>query len=268
MTSDHTSDATEQSVPAPALFCSTCGHPRSPQGGECQVCARARLVRDVAKDADEREGLPVRRALVLYFLLLGVSIAGVIAGRVLQGSHLAIEWVWAGSHTVIVVATLGLTFRRLGPILSRVGHPGWYALAGLGGLVTCVGAHLAMRWLTSVLHVPLSPLSTPILEAGYGWMVVVLTIAVQPAIVEELAFRGIIQPAMATVMPWGAAVAVSSLMFMVLHMTPLSFPHLLAIGVALGLLRHFSGSVYPGMVLHFVHNLGVVLIEQFGGHAL
>ncbi|NQT11773.1 MAG: CPBP family intramembrane metalloprotease, partial [Planctomycetes bacterium] len=60
------------------------------------------------------------------------------------------------------------------------------------------------------------------------------------------------------------ALIVSALMFMVLHVAVLSFPHLLLMGLVLGYLRMKSGSLYPCMVLHFTHNLLVILVEMGG----
>jgi membrane protease YdiL (CAAX protease family) len=42
---------------------------------------------------------------------------------------------------------------------------------------------------------------------------------------------------------------------MILHLAIPSFPHLFVMGVALGWLRVHTGSLYPGMLLHFCHNL-------------
>lgn len=87
----------------------------------------------------------------------------------------------------------------------------------------------------------------------------------QPAVVEELAFRGVIQGALGRVLRMGEAVAVAALMFMILHLMPLSFPHLFLIGLAAGWLRARSGSLYPPMLLHFLHNGLVVASEWWQG---
>jgi hypothetical protein len=90
-------------------------------------------------------------------------------------------------------------------------------------------------------------------------------IAVQPAVFEELAFRGSIQSSMQGVLRRREAVVVTALMFAILHLQFLALPHLIVMGLMLGWLRQASGSLYPGMVLHFVHNLIVLLDERLGG---
>ena len=59
------------------------------------------------------------------------------------------------------------------------------------------------------------------------------------------------------------AVLVSAMMFMILHLAPLRFPHTLAMGVAAGFLRLRTGSLYPCVLLHFTHNGLCVAAEYF-----
>ena len=94
-------------------------------------------------------------------------------------------------------------------------------------------------------------------------MIVVL-ICVQPAVIEELAFRGAILGVLRDLLGTREAVIVSALMFMILHLAILSFPHLLLVGLALGYLRVRTKSLYPCMVMHFTHNLLVILAEATG----
>ena len=65
------------------------------------------------------------------------------------------------------------------------------------------------------------------------------------------------------------AILVSAIMFAGLHLSPITFPHLIIMGSALAWLQVRTGSIYPGMVLHFCHNLWCCLAEPlhlFGGN--
>ena len=103
-----------------------------------------------------------------------------------------------------------------------------------------------------------------IFAAGWGWGMSILLVCVQPAVVEEVAFRGVIFSALREALESGEAIIVSALMFMILHLSVPSFPHLLLIGLALGWLRAKTGSLVPGMCLHFTHNLLCILSERWG----
>jgi len=39
--------------------------------------------------------------------------------------------------------------------------------------------------------------------------------------------------------------------------------YLFALGIVLGVIRARSNSLLPGMLMHFVHNLVIVLLEHF-----
>jgi membrane protease YdiL (CAAX protease family) len=46
-----------------------------------------------------------------------------------------------------------------------------------------------------------------------------------------------------------------------MHFSIVSFPYLFALGVLLGWTKWKTGSLYPSMLIHFLHNL--VVIEYF-----
>lgn len=104
----------------------------------------------------------------------------------------------------------------------------------------------------------------PTIEFGTGhrrdllpW--IVLTICIQPAIVEELFFRylalGHLRPALGT----NGAVFVSSVMFGLAHLfSPLGIPYLIVAGVVFGYARVLGRGLALPMILHFVHNAVVI----------
>ena len=89
---------------------------------------------------------------------------------------------------------------------------------------------------------------------------VLLTLAIVPAACEELFFRGFLQTAAARRLRPLAAVALSATLFGAFHLVqpgtlPLGrFVSTTALGLVLGWVRHRSGSVLPGMLLHVMHN--------------
>jgi ABC-2 type transport system permease protein/sodium transport system permease protein len=95
------------------------------------------------------------------------------------------------------------------------------------------------------------------------WWLLVTTLAVAPAVFEELCFRGFLFGSLQRSFPkdWGATsdaltVTISALLFGVFH--ELLFPGRLLpstfLGLALGWVRLRTASVIPGMLLHAVHN--------------
>ena len=90
----------------------------------------------------------------------------------------------------------------------------------------------------------------------------VIMICAMPAIFEEIGFRGLAQTwLMRVISPW-KAVAVSAVFFSAAHLSILGAPYLFLVGGLFGWVRWRTGSLYPGMVLHFLHNLAVLWYEN------
>jgi membrane protease YdiL (CAAX protease family) len=81
-----------------------------------------------------------------------------------------------------------------------------------------------------------------------------------PAITEEIAFRGLIQYWLEVSLTPMKALLLGSAMFAGLHLAPLSFPYLFTVGATLAIVRRRTGSLYPGMLIHFLHNLVVITV--------
>jgi membrane protease YdiL (CAAX protease family) len=105
--------------------------------------------------------------------------------------------------------------------------------------------------------------SEPLLKAGYGWWAVYLNTAALPAFFEEIAFRGLILKKLEIVMPPTQALLVTALMFAIIHYNlPGLVIFLVPLALAAGWLVQKSGSLWPAMAVHFLHNCGVLLHEQ------
>lgn len=96
------------------------------------------------------------------------------------------------------------------------------------------------------------------------WPWFLLTICIQPAVMEEVFFRHIALGASLEVTPGKQAVFLSALLFAMAHLgTPLSIPTLTLLGIVLGMLRLSSGGLILPILFHFFHNLLIVLLEPF-----
>lgn len=251
-------------------FCGVCG--AALVTGTCARCARVAEVKEHQEAERRVEGRPLAVSLWLYGLLLGTSLIGAIA----LAFDKADAWkliVEGGIESVDAVIVLGFLFfaRREATgglrLRSEDRRPWWWMWfpgAAFAGALTFGAAWLATGAFNQAIGVRAYEYAAAARSLGFGWWLVVLMTAVQPAVVEELAFRGIIQPSMARLTGQTAAIFVSAAMFMVLHLNVPSFPHLFLVGVVLGAFRRWSGSVYPGMLLHFTHNGLVILLEWKG----
>ena len=91
------------------------------------------------------------------------------------------------------------------------------------------------------------------------FLLLTLVIAVLPAIAEEICFRGTIQRELSkTGLGNGGAIIISGLTFSIMHF---EFNNLLAIwcmGIILGYLYFYSGSIWVNILAHFINNFLIV----------
>lgn len=255
--------ATGDAALPPPQFCNACGAPWVPTWVECVPCAARREQANLAAGAAaalRESNTPVTSAIALYFAILACSIGGSIAINAgVSPVNMEIGFALVSS-TVVLIWCAG-SLRTVLPALRRVPHVGWFAAAAGGSIVTFAIASAAVFGLHKAIGIPTLRMTDEFFAAGYGIAFVVLLIAVQPGIFEELAFRGVILGGVRHVLSPMEAIVVSAAMFMIIHLAVPSFPHLFVMGLALGWLRVRTGSLYPGMLLHFCHNLLCVVWE-------
>ena len=97
-------------------------------------------------------------------------------------------------------------------------------------------------------------------------IIVIISVALVPAVFEELAFRGALQPLLikATGKPW-IGIAIASVIFSAIHFQFYGFLPRLFLGALFGWFAYRSGSLIPGMVAHFVNNAGAALTLWYTG---
>jgi membrane protease YdiL (CAAX protease family) len=256
-------DLPAAAAPAAApRFCGRCGTPWQLEWTTCSFCASRSALRDGALELASHEKSGVLRALFLYALLLLVCIASIMIA-VAQGSDLglaglSVEMVVLSA--VILLPALGC-FPMLKPSLLTIGPRRWLLLAPVLALFTFLLASLVVGALHSAFGMENLQYLVPFRGTPHEFALAALYIAVQPAIFEEIAFRGLLFGWFSTVLSNSETVLVTAGMFAILHLSILSLPHLLVLGVLLGWLRIKSGSLYPGMLLHFSHNFLCILVE-------
>lgn len=91
-------------------------------------------------------------------------------------------------------------------------------------------------------------------EGPLGAIVLIVTLAVIPAVVEEFCIRGVVlQP----LRRYGDkfAIIMSAAIFSILHGNMVQIPYTLVAGIYFGYLCVATGSLWPSIVLHFINNL-------------
>jgi membrane protease YdiL (CAAX protease family) len=86
-------------------------------------------------------------------------------------------------------------------------------------------------------------------------------ISLVPGVVEEVAFRGVLQTRLSKILTQKEALLLQAALFSVLHLSPAIFVSHFVMGLLLGWVRMKTGHIYYGMLLHMAWNALVLLQE-------
>lgn len=158
---------------------------------------------------------------------------------------------------------------RLGP--SEAG-PGVLALAAVGMLLLSHGLDTTVHLGGLSDEGTLGALQTIFAEASPGALLVALAVvALLASTAEELLFRGFVQTRLSA--RWGpaAGVAVTSLLFGLAHFDAVQGGMAVLLGLYLGAITEWSGSLRPALLCHVLNNtlgtLGPAFLETDGTQA-
>lgn len=202
--------------------------------------------------------VPIGSAIALYLTLLGsFGLMFIDPGNVLF--EFAVSFV----DSLIVLAWVIYHRDLILPIMKLPKNPVWLLVGLMAGVVTFVLTTLFLQMLTSLMGVQVFKMTDRYFDAGFGLVTVMLVIVVQPMIVEEFAFRGVIFKIFERAVSLKEAMLISACMFAALHLSPFSAPHTFLIGMLAVVLLHHTGSIWPGVLLHGMHNFLVAAEEMW-----
>jgi membrane protease YdiL (CAAX protease family) len=255
-------------APPPEL-CLGCQRPLKPGAAFCSGCGRRKgsrsrppeTARDRALKA-ERAWRDLRGLFVLYGLLLATSAVVMAVARFSEPSFGLMVAAMA-ADTVFIVAAAARHRRTLGPSMRTPGFgPLGYAGVALAAPVLLVLVVAYVKVLTHAFG--LQPMRDIDDYEGRGLAVALALGALWPALFEEAAFRGVILPVLQRHAAAWEALLVSSFAFAILHLSVPSLVTHLPMGLWFGWLRYRSGSLWPGVFAHGLHN-GLILVGESAG---
>lgn len=129
----------------------------------------------------------------------------------------------------------------------------WCAVASVGALVPSV----ALQELMPELPDTMGDTFKMIMGHNYGYF----TLCLLAPLAEEIVFRGaILRSLLRYVGSHWAAIAISAVIFAVAHVNPAQMPHAFLVGLLLGWMYYRTGSILPGVALHWVNNTAAYVV--------
>ncbi|HEY0984817.1 ABC transporter permease subunit/CPBP intramembrane protease [Schlesneria sp.] len=244
--------------------------------GEAEQFSLDRWFRQVLRD---RQPVPTfSQAVICFVLMLLVQFA---SWKAIQSTLLGTTIEDQGMFQIRILM-LQQVFLIAGPPLV------------MGGLLTTsLRQTFSLRWpgmtrlvLAAVLAVSLHPLTLELMALTQWFFpppppgvvelmkqlkamnpgLTLLAMAVTPALCEEIAFRGYLLSGFRRSQRAGLGIFLSSFAFGLIHMIPQQVFNAFLLGLVLGLTCVRTGSLYPGVVFHFVYNSLGVLHDRWGSN--
>ena len=107
-----------------------------------------------------------------------------------------------------------------------------------------------------------TPITLPSLD-GFGFVGVLITVAVLPAIFEEVIFRGLLLKGMKCFGMVGA-VLLNGALFALYHQNPAQTMYQFCCGCAFAFVALRAGSILPTVLSHFINNALIITLMKFG----
>lgn len=95
-------------------------------------------------------------------------------------------------------------------------------------------------------------------------VLVLVVLALTPAVCEELVFRAYLQRTLERKMPAPASVVVAGVFFALFHQQVLTLPSLVIVGVYLSFVYYAFASPYPVMIAHLLYNGTQIVLANLG----
>lgn len=134
-------------------------------------------------------------------------------------------------------------------------------------VLSALAGSVFISWFANILNLAISDdvfYNTYLFaDTSYPFLFATLLLCVQPAIFEEVAFRGFLFNNIQKLSTPKGTVYITSFIFGILHLAIVSMLWLVPIGLAFAFLRLRYNTIWYGVIGHFTYNFGITAIEFF-----
>ena len=133
-------------------------------------------------------------------------------------------------------------------------------MLGLGG---CIVGNILTALISSSMGAAGVELSSPSVSTPQtlvGQLLFYTSTALIPALVEEFIFRGVVMQSLRRFGD-GFAIVMSSVVFALMHGNLVQAPFALVVGLTIGYLVIITGSMWVGLIIHFLNNLFACILQ-------
>ena len=198
----------------------------------------------------------------LLFAVFGAILVLIIASSFLNNGNASGAFVFDTLFIIISIFFAAITFADFRETITPFRGKLFWLLTVVG---LAIGGAFSVNFLADLIRSMGNSQSVDYLfhDTDFPLFYSIISIAVVPAIFEELLFRGILIGQIRKVMNKSSVILVSGFVFAILHLSPISLIWLIPTGIFLGWLRFYTGQLWLGVLYHFTYNTTLILISYF-----
>jgi uncharacterized protein len=239
-----------------------CIHCNLPVAEEARFCNHCGMLQDMPdiEDAEQRQNRLVMLA-VFFAIHLGVC----LLSNFNPSAHSLVPlFIFDGILSVVTLIYAVILRKELKPLLRWNNFSVLKVLAyGSAAILAAIAVNYSVKWLNRTIFDTESYYYYAFSHLKYAKLVTVLVVALQPAIFEELAFRGVLQQGLYKVVDTRQAIFIAAFLFALLHMSFISFFWLLPFAFWLGYVRMKEETLWYGVIIHLCFNTTACFLEFF-----
>lgn len=240
-------------------FCEECNAVVLKHHRYCHNCGA--YLGEEAIDISVYNNVDLRNVFIFYFIYLFICLF--VRNSSWFVSYDEMFWV----ELLLAGITVWFAWKNRGEIkpLFRFNHFRWYLVVGIVLIAFIASGIISVAVRALNINFFHNDISYYRAFRIYMFPVVIMmySIALIPAVFEEIAFRGIIYNYCARFLDEKLVVIVTAFLFAIMHLSLISLVWLIPFGFFLGSLRRKYNTLWYGIIFHFVFNLTACLIDLY-----
>jgi membrane protease YdiL (CAAX protease family) len=252
-------ESPEEQLPIAGRHCIHCDLLIAEEAMFCNHCGLLQDVPDI-EDAERRQN-----RLFLLAVFFGIHLTVCLISNFSPAAHSLIPlFVFDGVLSVVTIIYAIILRKELLHLFHWAHFSVLKVLVyGSAAIAAAVLVNVSVKWLNRTIFDSESYYYYAFSHLKYAKLVTVLMVGLQPAIFEELAFRGVLQQGLNKVVDTKQAIFISAFLFALLHMSFISFFWLLPFALCLGYIRMKEDTLWYGVIIHFCFNTTACFLEFF-----
>lgn len=240
--------------------CSNCQNEIALESNFCRSCGHAQNHEEVKLHVDKRKNL--HQVAIFFAIELVFCISSHLINEGGLGMALFFDGLLALSSILFFAYESNWNENKF---LLRWPHFSFLKLIGLIGatIIASLIVNITIGYLNNFLFHKDYTFYFTYAAHEYGNYIMIASVALFPALFEELAYRGFLMQKLLNIVGPREAIYITSFLFFLMHFSMISFFWMLPFAFLLAYVRIKTNTLWYGVVMHFFFNLTACLMEIY-----